>query len=108
MIIGWVVSGNPLIGVSIGGAEIITKMVLYYIHERAWFHSKFSTKKNPLIKSLTWRVIGTTDTMLLAWLISGNPLIGIQVGGIEIFTKVILYYLHEKLWHLTDFGVSEE
>ena len=108
MVIGWLVSGNPLVGISIGGAEILTKIVLYYIHERVWYHSKFSAKKKPIIKSITWRIIGSTDTMLLAWLISGNPLIGLKVGSIEIFTKIALYYFHEKLWHLSDYGIKEE
>ena len=62
----------------------------------------------PLIKSITWRIIGTTDTMLLAWLLSGNPMIGIKVGAIEIFTKLALYYLHEELWHKSNYGVGEK
>ncbi len=104
MIIGWMISGNPLIGLSIGSAEVITKMVLYYIHERIWVRLSMPPGKRTLIKAITWRAIGTTDTMLLAWLLSGNPTVGLKVGGIEIFTKIALYYVHEELWSRTNFG----
>lgn len=116
MIIGWLVSGEPLIGLSIGGTEVITKMILYFLHERAWF--KYGYKKDVkgknimsikrhLAKTVTWRVIGTIDTMLLAWLISGDPITGLKVGGIEVVTKMILYYLHERAWYKFDFGVDK-
>lgn len=116
MIIGWLVSGEPLIGLSIGGTEVITKMILYFLHERTWF--KYGYKKDVkgknimsikrhLAKTVTWRVIGTIDTMLLAWLISGDPMTGLKVGGIEVVTKMILYYLHERAWYKFDFGVDK-
>jgi uncharacterized membrane protein len=37
MIIAWVISGNPITGLKIGIAEVLTKMVLYYMHERVWY-----------------------------------------------------------------------
>ena len=115
MIIGWLVSGNPLIGLSIGGTEVITKMILYFLHERMWLkygYKKDGNKnemsvKRHLAKTLTWRIIGTIDTMMLAWLISGDPTIGLQVGGIEVFTKMLLYYVHERVWYKFKFGVNE-
>ncbi len=115
MIIGWFVSGNLLIGLSIGGTEVITKMILYFIHERIWFRygyvkdtkgGVFISVRRHLAKTITWRVIGTLDTTLLAWLITGDPEIGLQVGGIEIVTKMILYYLHERVWYKFKFGVD--
>lgn len=52
-------------------------------------------------------MVGTMDTMLLAWLISGNPFIGVKIGLAEVLTKMILYYLHERVWYLSDFGLPE-
>lgn len=116
MIIGWIVSGNHLIGLSIGGTEVITKMILYFLHERAWLKygykkdekgkRKEMSRKRHIAKTFTWRVVGTIDTMMLAWVIAGDPLVGLKVGGIEVFTKMILYYLHERLWYKFDFGVE--
>jgi len=48
MFLGWFISGSAEVGLSIGGLELITKMTLYYLHERAWYTSKFGLiKKEP-------------------------------------------------------------
>ena len=83
-------------------------MILYYLHERMWFNSKIKdANKRHVIKTFTWRFIGTIDTMILAALISGSPLVGLKIGGIETFSKLILYYFHEKLWYRIDFGLNQ-
>lgn len=51
-----------------------------------------------IAKTVTWRIIGTLDTIMLGWLISGDPKVGLKIGGLEFFTKMILYYLHERFW----------
>ena len=51
--------------------------------------------------------MGTLDTMLLGWLISGDPIIGIKVGGLELFTKLILYYVHERVWYNIGLGIPK-
>ena len=61
-----------------------------------------------LAKALSWRVVGTLDTMLLGWLISGDPMVGVKVGAAELVTKIILYYAHERAWYrLSTFGVKK-
>jgi len=51
-----------------------------------------------LAKTISWRLIGTIDTMMLGWLITGNLKIGLAIGGTEVLTKMILYFLHERVW----------
>jgi len=63
--------------------------------------------KRHLLKTITWRIVGTIDTIILGWVISGDPTIGLTVGGAELITKMILYYLHERLWYKFDFGVED-
>lgn len=111
--LSWFVTGNPFTGLKIGLTETVTKMVLYFLHERAWF--KLDLNKNleksrnrHLLKTITWRVIGTTDTIILAWIFSGDPLIGLKIGGLELITKMLLYYLHERVWFQSNFGVVED
>ena len=65
------------------------------------------SRKRHLLKTITWRVIGTLDTMLIAWLISGDPLVGVSIGGVELFTKMILYYIHERVWYKSKFGIKK-
>jgi len=64
--------------------------------------------KRHLLKTLTWRIIGTIDTMLLGWLVSGDPMIGITIGSFEVITKMILYFLHERLWYKVNFGIERD
>ncbi|MDN3723974.1 DUF2061 domain-containing protein [Aequorivita sp. SDUM287046] len=112
IILSWFITGNAFTGVKIGLAEILTKMLLYYLHERVWFKINLSKKgviresrKRHLAKTFTWRGIGTLDTMFLAWIITGNPFTGLKIGLSELLTKMILYYLHERVWYRTNFGL---
>ena len=57
-----------------------------------------SSSKRHLLKAISWRVVGTIDTMTLAWIITGNPVMGLKIGATEVFTKICLYYFHERLW----------
>ena len=56
-------------------------------------------KLRHILKTLTWRMIGTIDTIFLGWIITGNLKTGMTIGGIEVVTKMILYYLHERFWY---------
>jgi len=51
-----------------------------------------------LAKTVTWRIVGTIDTIALGWIISGDAKIGLTIGGFEVVTKMILYYFHERAW----------
>jgi uncharacterized membrane protein len=55
--------------------------------------------KRHIVKTISWRLVGTTDTLLLSWFITGDLSIGISVGLVELFSKMILYYFHEQFWH---------
>lgn len=112
IILSWIITGNPYTGLKIGSAEVITKMVLYYFHERIWFNANSGitrnsdSRKRHIAKTITWRVLGTLDTVLLAWIISGDPMIGLQVGLVEVITKMVLYYFHERAWYKIDYGLE--
>lgn len=107
ILLSWVISGNPFTGLKIGFAEVTTKMLLYYFHERVWFKVRMaSSRKRHILKAVTWRMVGTIDTMFLAWVITGNPLTGFKIGLAEVITKTVLYYLHEEVWYKINFGLE--
>ena len=109
LLLSWFISGNLSMGIQIGIAEIATKMILYYVHERFWFNANMeNTNKRHIIKTLSWRTIGTLDTFVLAWIVTGNPLTGLKIGISEVFTKMMLYYGHEKLWYRINFGLEKK
>ena len=113
ILLGWLISGDASTGLKIGFAEVVTKMILYYGHERLWFRSEFkinsfrwNSRKRHLAKTVSWRIIGTLDTMILAWLITGNPVTGLKIGFAEVVTKMLLYYFHERTWYHIDYGLE--
>ena len=62
--------------------------------------------KRHAAKTMTWRVVATTTTVVIAWGVTGDISTGFVVGGWEFFTKMLLYYLHERVWYrFIDLGV---
>jgi len=55
--------------------------------------------KRHIAKTITWRIVGTIDTMILGWIVTGDLKLGLAIGGFEVVTKMVLYYLHERAWY---------
>ncbi len=51
-----------------------------------------------ILKSVSWRIVGTLDTILISFIITGKVSVAISIGTVEVITKTILYYFHERLW----------
>ena len=56
-------------------------------------------KKRTLVKTMTWRVTASLTTFLIAWMLTGDLLIGASIGSIEAIAKIFLYYYHERIWN---------
>lgn len=54
--------------------------------------------KKAILKAVTWRLLGTTSTIILFYVMTGDFSIGLSFGGIDVTIKFILYYIHERLW----------
>jgi len=62
------------------------------------------SKKRSLAKTVSWRLIGTLDTILISWLITGKMTFALSIGAVEFFTKMILYFFHERIWNFINWG----
>jgi uncharacterized membrane protein len=62
------------------------------------FSNRVDKPLKSFLKSVSWRIIGTLDTMIISYFITGRVSLAVSIGGIEVFTKTILYYFHERLW----------
>ena len=51
-----------------------------------------------IMKSVSWRIVGTIDTMIISYFITGKVTVALSIGSVEVITKTILYYFHERLW----------
>ncbi len=116
--LSWIFTGTMGTALKIGGVEFFTKIFLYYLHERIWlavpWAQTVATECGQLVftdehhrsiaKGISWRAVGTVDTILVAFLITGDYSKALSIGLTEIITKVFLYYLHERVWHRVQFG----
>ncbi len=57
-----------------------------------------------ILKSVSWRVIGTLDTIAISWFITGTLEFALSIGFIELITKMVLYIVHERLWNKITWG----
>ena len=95
--------------------ELITKTVLYYFHERIWYRLSFgfTPRVRHIIKTISWRLVGAIDTILLVFVVyfflfgktEGAAEIAVSMFSIEIATKMVLYYIHERVWYTSHWGV---
>lgn len=61
-----------------------------------------------VVKSISWRITGTIDTMVISYFVTGDFTMALSIGSVEVFTKMALYFLHERLWNKIRFGKVEE
>lgn len=59
-------------------------------------------------KTVSWRTVGTLDTVIISYFITGDLKMAASIGSIELFTKMFLYYFHERAWNKISFGKSKE
>jgi uncharacterized membrane protein len=62
------------------------------------------THSRSFMKALSWRMTGTIDTMVISLVITGNVKMAAAIGGTEVITKSLLYYLHERAWLKIPYG----
>lgn len=61
-----------------------------------------------VVKTVSWRTVGTLDTIIISYFITGNLAMAASIGSIELVTKMVLYYFHERAWNKISFGKTEE
>ncbi len=96
----------------VAAIEATTKMILYYYHERVWYTLKLQVRSTVrhLFKTVTWRVIASITTFIIAFLIFKEDQYAMEkasgIAVVETFIKMLLYYLHERIWYKQHFGLE--
>lgn len=119
--LSWLFTGDITSALKIGGIEVFTKIVLFYFHERVWLKANYGREEvlnedgilvkkdkhyRSFVKGISWRFFGTIDTIVIASFITNDFTKAFSIGFTEVFTKVGLYYLHERLWQKIKFGTT--
>ena len=61
-------------------------------------------RRRSFVKAFSWRVVASTDTFLISWLITGKITWAGSITLLEIVTKTLLYYFHERGWNKIKWG----
>ncbi|MGB5437175.1 MAG: DUF2061 domain-containing protein [Maribacter sp.] len=65
---------------------------------------KSETPIRSIAKALSWRVVGTLDTLLISYLLTGKITLAASIASIDFLTKMVLYFFHERAWNLVTWG----
>ncbi|HLQ99138.1 MAG TPA: DUF2061 domain-containing protein [Sphingobacterium sp.] len=57
-----------------------------------------------LVKAISWRIVGTIDTVVISWWIAGDFTIALSIGAVELTSKTLLYFVHERIWTRVKWG----
>ncbi len=61
-----------------------------------------------VVKTISWRAVGTLDTVIISYIVTGNLKMAASIGSIELVTKMVLFYFHERAWNKISFGKVKE
>ncbi|MDC0036728.1 DUF2061 domain-containing protein [bacterium] len=64
-------------------------------------------KRRTIAKVISWRFTATVTTILISYIITGSTAAAMQIGAAEVFAKMLLQYLHERLWGHIKFGLPK-
>ncbi|WP_282069079.1 DUF2061 domain-containing protein [Olleya namhaensis] len=60
--------------------------------------------KRSLVKTISWRAVGTITTVAISYIITGTMALAFSIGGIELISKMVLYFFHERAWEKIKWG----
>ena len=63
------------------------------------------THRRSVAKAISWRVLGSIDTFVISYFVTGEAKLGVFIAGTEAFTKIFLYYIHERCWGNIKWGL---
>ena len=60
-----------------------------------------------IAKAITWRITGSLDTFVISLILTGHLMLAGSIAVTELLTKIVLYYLHERVWAMIPWGHHE-
>lgn len=60
--------------------------------------------KRTLLKTISWRVVGTLATVVISYVITGTLALAFSIGAVELVSKMALYFFHERAWNTIKWG----
>ncbi|MBW2985811.1 DUF2061 domain-containing protein [Candidatus Woesearchaeota archaeon] len=57
-----------------------------------------------ITKGLSWRVLASLTTVILVYAFTGKLALAAGIGILEVITKLLIYYVHERAWNNVTWG----
>lgn len=85
---------------------IVNQLILDNKASKSKYDSDKKSEKpvRSIAKAISWRVIGTLDTLLISYLLTGEVAIAASIASIDFITKMFLYFFHERIWNKINWG----
>jgi uncharacterized membrane protein len=64
------------------------------------------TAVRSVVKTVTWRITGSTATFLIAYALTGNFAVAGVIGVTQMISNTVLYYIHERVWNRIAWGAK--
>ncbi|MHA7863722.1 DUF2061 domain-containing protein [Flagellimonas marinaquae] len=86
---------------------MITDQLILKSDKQQSTYTKDSASESPkrsIAKSISWRIVGTLDTIIISWIVTGTLSLAFSIGLVELVTKMVLYFFHERIWNSIKWG----
>lgn len=60
------------------------------------------------LKAVTWRILGSIDTFVISYFVTGKLVFALSIASVETFTKIVLFYFHERAWAFVPMGRADK
>jgi uncharacterized membrane protein len=60
-----------------------------------------------ILKALSWRICATLTTVFIVFAFTHQLALSVGIGSVEVVTKLILYYFHERIWGFVGIGTRK-
>ncbi|QIA62406.1 DUF2061 domain-containing protein [Vibrio astriarenae] len=99
--IGYILTGDIIIGSLIAMIEPMVNTVAFYFHEKAWLKIPVLKRlaNSTTIKTASFATVHFSVAFGVAYLLTGDVLIGSIMATIEPACNTVAYYFHEKVWN---------
>jgi uncharacterized membrane protein len=57
-----------------------------------------------IAKALSWRIVGTLDTLVVSYFVTGKLVLAASIASVDFLTKLVLYFFHERIWNKIKWG----
>lgn len=86
---------------------IVDQMILDKVATQKSTYQDDKSSEKPvrsIVKAISWRIVGTLDTLIVSYLLTGQIALATSIASIDFVTKMILYFFHERIWNRIKWG----